>query len=90
MGTFEVELNTFYIMIEQQAYGGQGLRYVGLSTGSPVSGTVLEELEGVALLREVNHWKWALKFQKDFSDSVAPSVNSQFCSKLCLLPCFSL
>ena len=42
--------------------GPCGLIY--LNTQSPVSGTVWEGLGAVALLEEVSHWGWALKFTK--------------------------
>lgn len=67
MGTFVVELNAFCIMRVPLAYGGQGVKYVGLSTWSSV-GVPQEQLEGVALLREGHRWKWALKFQKDLAE----------------------
>lgn len=68
MGTFVVELNAFCIMRVPLAYGGQGVKYVGLSTWSSVGETLVEQLEGVALLREEHRWKWALKFQKDLAE----------------------
>jgi hypothetical protein len=35
-----------------------------LNSWSPVSGTVWEGLEGVALLEKICHWGLALRFQK--------------------------
>ena len=39
-------------------------RLMSLNAWSSIGGTVWEGLEGVSLLVEVCHWKWALGFQK--------------------------
>jgi hypothetical protein len=41
-----------------------GHELIYLNTCSPVAGTVWEGLGGVALLEEVCHHRWALKFQR--------------------------
>ena len=39
-------------------------KHIYLNILFPVSGTVREELEDMALLEEVCHWEWDLRFQK--------------------------
>jgi hypothetical protein len=49
--------------------GGLKRRY--LSTWSTVDRTVWEGLGGVALLEELYHWRWSLRFQKTMSIPVS-------------------
>ena len=50
-------------------------RLIYLNTWSPVGRTVLEGLESMALLEEVCHWGWALRFQKPMPGPVSISVS---------------
>ena len=43
---------------------GRAHRFIGLNIWLPVGGTVLSALEAVALLEEVCHCVWVLRFQK--------------------------
>ena len=67
MGTFEVELNAFCIIIWLEAHGSQGLqcgslnenvffRLIFLNVFSIAGRTVWERLRVVALLEKVCHW----------------------------------
>jgi hypothetical protein len=70
-------------------------RLIYLNTWSSVGGTLWEGLEGVALLEEVCHWKWGLRFQKLMplpisALSLLLPLSPSLCICVCLCVCLSV